>query len=328
MMPLGRVSLIMTFFLLFGFSSSLKGQIVFDITEDDLIESQWEYIEARHPETNLVIHQAGENFDYAVYFRFNGEYRSLLNGQTRLGRWRMDGRTLMYDFNGVKEFVIVGLTDDEMTLQYESPYTGQKTHYFFSTVIPSKSPFKGSTANLLPRVLVDENEKKEVVEEASWWKKFLGLFKKERKTIPEPYIRIEMTGGGYYGGINRVVKDYILIDNNGVLIKEIHTEHQGLYKQTVKLDRSMLLEFMDFVSKKGFFDTPRIIDCKDLACERRIRQKPVPVPLRLSITYGERTNIISISIWGKDHYNTKWVDYPKEIDAIIFAIQNMAHSAM
>lgn len=322
-----KVSVLLFFFSISLFSSALKAQIVFDISEDDLIESQWRYKEARHVESNTVIHQSVDHFDYAVYFQFDGQYKASMNGQLQFGRWNAAHQSLNFSFNGIKEFFIVGLSSEELILQYESPYTGQKTRYYFSSIEPLDSPFKGQI-NLLPKVTVDNQEKEDLIAKTSWWRKFLGIFKREVREEPKPYIRIEMTGGGYYGGINRVVKDYIVIDNKGTLIKEVHTEHNGLYKQIVHLDREMLLEFMDFVSLKGFFDLPRIIDCEDERCKERIHEKPLPVPLRLSITYGERTNIISVSIWGKDHYNTRWVDYPKEIDAIVFAIQNMAHQAM
>lgn len=52
---------------------------------------------------------------------------------------------------------------------------------------------------------------------------------------------------------------------------------------------------------------------------------PAPIPLRLAIAYGDKRKVITVSIWGKDARNMKYVDYPPVLDNIIAAIQKMSY---
>lgn len=314
--------------LLFVWTQVIHAQSNFDISEDMLIETQWMYIHGKHEASQTVIHSADQGFSYQVYFKFDHQYSALLDNQRHIGKWRLESGRLYYNFNGIKEFRVAWLSENSLKLLYESAETGQTISYTFRRIAPLDSPFKNES-NTLPQILVDESDKNSDSDLDHWWKKWWSkIFGREKDEILEPDIKVELVGGGYYGGINRIVKDYITIDNTGLLVKEMYTEHHGEQKITRQVDPDLLVDFMEFVSRKGFFDLPRIISCEDQLCKKRLHQKPVPVPLRLSITYGKRTNIISISIWGKDRHNIQYIDYPKDVDAIIFAIQNMAHERL
>ena len=58
--------------------------------------------------------------------------------------------------------------------------------------------------------------------------------------------------------------------------------------------------------------------------QKRKAKKPTPIPLRVVVAYGTRKKVVTISIWGKDKNNIKYVNYPDSIDNIIDAIQKMA----
>jgi len=58
---------------------------------------------------------------------------------------------------------------------------------------------------------------------------------------------------------------------------------------------------------------------------KRKQEKPRPIPLRLAIAYGKKKKVITLSIWGKDRHKVQYVDYPLGLEAIIEAIQRIAH---
>nr|MCU0346484.1 hypothetical protein [Saprospiraceae bacterium] len=141
---------------------------------------------------------------------------------------------------------------------------------------------------------------------------------------PPTYINVEVIGGGYYGGIDPVLKDFIKIKTDGRLVKEYESVHNGLIVTKKNIPREELEMFADYVVKQGFFDFERAYDCPDQHCQRRKGEKPTPIPLRIAITYGERKKVVTIAIWGKDDRGIRYVDYPPQLDNIIDAIQRMA----
>ena len=134
-----------------------------------------------------------------------------------------------------------------------------------------------------------------------------------------------MIGGGYYGGIDPVLKDFILIKSDGRLIKEFQSVQHGLIVTKKYIPRLELEKFADYILEQGFFEMERAYDCTDPFCMKRKSQKPRPVPLRLSVAYGDRKKVVTIAIWGKDNLNTNYLEYPPALDHIIDAIQKMAN---
>jgi len=122
-----------------------------------------------------------------------------------------------------------------------------------------------------------------------------------------------------------VLKDIIHIKNNGRLIKEFHSKHNGQILTKKNIDRLELEEFAEYIQKQDFFSFERSYDCTTSDCLKRKKMQPRPMPLRLSVVYGNRKKHITISIWGKDKYGVQYVEYPPAIDKIIDAIQRMAN---
>ncbi len=323
----GLIYVVTIFIAVLGLQASLQGQNPFLPAEEQLIETQWSYIYATHPESGDILHRGGEDFEYFVYFKFDQSYIALLNRDRYVGKWTIEGIQFQFSFNGVSNFRIHQLTDERLVLLYESEYTGQQMLYHFSAVSPMDSPLN-KVENLLPKVTVNQNNEKEKKQGEGWFSRWLDRLFHRYTPAPEPYVRIELTGGGFYGGLNHVLKDYITIDNDGTLIKEMMTEEYGNHKLIAQIEREELLRFTEFVSEKGFFDMPRTIDCQTNHCIDRKYEKPTPIPLRLSITYGERKNIVTVPIWGKESRRGQWIRVPGELEAIVFAIQNMAHSRL
>ena len=134
-----------------------------------------------------------------------------------------------------------------------------------------------------------------------------------------------MIGGGYYGGVDPVLKDYIHIKSDGRLIKEFKSLYNGQRVTKKEIPREELEQFAEFVIAQDFFNYDRIYDCTTGNCQNRKKKKPTPIPLRLAVAYGDKKKVVTISIWGLDENRTQYVDYPPALDNIIDAIQRMAH---
>ena len=294
------------------------------------IESKWRYTYTLHSESNTVIHKADKDYDFYLYFRYDYTYQEFLNGKFSQGNWSLNGRTLFYSFQHVSKFDIAQLNKSVLVLEFSQPNSKGTYQYHFVRVDSKDAPF-AKPANELPEVIV-EAENPAAAEDAQKGKRgWLSFGKKRRKrkeveAKPDPtYINIELIGGGYYGGIDPVLKDFIHIKTDGRLIKEYQSVNTNLLITKKNIPREELEMFADFVVKQGFFDFERVYDCDMPGCMKRKNMKPVPIPLRLSIAYGQKKKVITIAIWGKDDLGVQYVDYPPALDKIIDAIQRMAN---
>ena len=134
-----------------------------------------------------------------------------------------------------------------------------------------------------------------------------------------------MIGGGYYGGVDPVIRDYIHIKSDGRLIKEFKSMANGLKVTKKNISRQELEDFAEYVIKQKFFEFDRLYDCDTSTCQKRKSNSPTPIPLRLAIAYGNRKKVVTVAIWGEDDRRVQYVDYPPALDNIIDAVQRMAH---
>ncbi len=287
------------------------------LDENRLIESKWRYTYTMHLETNTIIHQAEDSYLHFLYFRYDSTYEQFLNGQLNEGRWWLAGRVLHYPFKQIKSFTISALTDFSLDLEFTQPNARGTYLYHFIRVENEEAPFL-RRANELPEVVIETKAPRPKLDFAE------GQKKKKRKRRNEPNIIVELVGGGYYGGLDPVMRDYITIKNDGRLIKEFKSENDGLVVIKKNIPRDELEQFAEWVFGQKFFDFQRQYDCKSSFCDKRKQAKPQPMPLRLSVTYGNVRKMVTISIWGKDKAGVRYVDYPPELDSIIDAIQRMA----
>ena len=323
-------------FSLLVFASSLAAQAgnpVLDNPDERLfIESKWRYTYTLHAESNTIIHKAENNYDYYLYFRYDYTYLEFLNDRLKKGSWSLDGKTLSYSFKHVDKFEVAELNKAVLVLEFTQRNSKGTYQYHFVRVESKETPFP-KPANELPEVIVEADDPNAPVAQKKKKKKrgwFSRIFKKSKikEIYPEEkltYINIELIGGGYYGGIDPVLKDFIRIKSDGRLIKEFQSVHQGLLVTKKYIPREELEMFADYVVKQGFYEMERVYDCTDDACTKRKKLKPKPVPLRLSIAYGDQKKVITIAIWGEDNRKMKYVEYPPALDKIIDAIQRMAN---
>lgn len=277
-----------------------------------LVETCWRYTYAHRPGTNSLAHQADGAFRHFLFFRYNDSCLQSLNGRTSVGGWRLHGDTLVCPIRQNERLQVVRLNRFLLELSGKSAGNGENIVYHFVRVQRSESPF-APAANELPEMRVEDSP--------------------PRPAAPAPrggagaaaFINIELVGGGYYGGIDPVQHDYISINNEGRLIREFEGAQTGRIIQKRTIPRAELVRLADWIAGQGFFDFENRYDCSSSDCERRKSQSPMPVPLRLSVTYGNAQKMVSVGIWGLDRTGVRYVDYPPALDGIVDAIQDLAN---
>lgn len=296
------------------------------VNEDKLIETKWKYTYALHVESNTAIHQADEKYEFFIHFKYDFSYQQFLNGKMTRGNWSLNGSELFYNFKHIKKFFIAEVSKERLVLEFTQPNSKGAYQYHFIPVKSNDAPFV-VPANELPLVDVESEDPRSIVRKKS--KKRKKKKKKRRKgeiaEVKPVYISIELIGGGFYGGIDPVLRDYVQIKSTGRLIKEFQSVNNGLIVTKKDIPREELEAFAEYILSKNFFELDRIYDCDDELCMKRKREKPTPIPLRLAVAYGQKKKVITITVWGRDRNNVQYVPYPKELDQIIMSIQKMAN---
>ena len=147
-----------------------------------------------------------------------------------------------------------------------------------------------------------------------------------KKPIPAD-MTIELTGGGFFGGIDPVMRDYTVIKPGGRLIKEFKSVHTDLRRTATDIDVEEYNRLAQFIVDQGFFELERSYDCHSEMCMNRKRLKPTPVPLRIAVSTGKQFKVVNVSIWGLDERNVRYVDYPDELENIIQAVLKVSNGA-
>ncbi|MBP7821370.1 MAG: hypothetical protein KA010_00510 [Saprospiraceae bacterium] len=283
-----------------------------------LYESMWQYTYTLHVESNTVVHQALDNDKQIIYFKYNGIAATYNNGEISESTWNILSNQLTFTYRDAGVFTVSILNNSILALTYRNPKAKGTYQYHFKRIQDEKdSPFKRSP-NDLPLILIEEDSPAK----HKWWRKD----KPSDNFTPSPtYINIEVTGGGYYGGIDPTYRDYILIKNDGRIIKEYKGQNSGLIVNKKTISRFELEQLAAYMVEKKFFTCNNNYDCNTGICTKRKTLKPYPIPLRIGFTYGSRHKVISIQVWGLDEKGIQYVDYPKELDEIIHSIQTIAH---
>jgi len=317
--------------------SKMLGQVetpstssLYTIDERKFVETKWRYTYTIHLESNTIIHQADEKYDFYLHWRYDYTFEQFFNGKFSKGTWSLKDVDLFFQFKHINKFIIADLDKKTLVLEFTQPNSKGTYQYHFIRVESKDAPFI-KPANELPDVnveAVNPNKKKRS------WLAFAKKKKRKKKTKKRgknkdekdrPYISIELIGGGYYGGVDPVLRDYIQIKSDGRLIKEFKSRHNGLIVTKKNIPREELEQFAEFIVAQKFFEFERMYDCESILCQERKHDKPTPIPLRLAVAYGQKKKVITISIWGKDEAKRRYVEYPQVLDNIIDAIQKMAH---
>ena len=296
------------------------------VQERQLIGTKWRYAYTLHLESNTTVHQADKDYQYFLFFKYDFTFEQFLHGKLSKGNWSLSGGTLFYPFRNIKKFEIAAINNKALVLEFQQPNSGGTYQYHFVAVDSKDAPFI-RPPNELPEVIVEAEPKQP--KHRSWWAILKGgddeQKKAEAKRKEQVYISIELIGGGYYGGIDPVIKDFTRITSDGRLIHEFQTVNNPLRVVKKNISRQELESFAEYIVQNKFFQMQRMYDCNSPACEKRKVMKPTPIPLRLTVTYGDKKRMVTIAIWGEDNYKLKYVDYPPALDNMIEAIQRMTH---
>ena len=297
------------------------------VAERMVAETKWRYTYAIHLESNTIIHQAEDFYDYYLYFRYDYTYEQYLNGQLTRGAWSLNGSELFYSFKHIKKFEIAAATKNTLMLEFTQANSKGTYQYHFVRVESKDAPFVKPSYEL-PEVIVERADLRKSKRRLARNKKKKRKSKRKRKAPKKDpiYISIELIGGGFYGGVDPVLRDYIHIKSDGRLVKEYKGATTGLTVTKRTIPRDELELFAEFIIAQQFFEFDQMYDCDRAFCEKRKHSKPTPIPLRLVVAYGSRKKVVTVTIWGKDKNRLTYVDYPPALDNIVEAIQKMAHS--
>ena len=341
------------------------------LIERTLVEAKWRYAYTVHAASNTVIHEAGEDYQFFLYFRYDYTAEEFLNGHYERKAWALAGDQIYYPFRNVKLFRVAQAGRDKLALEFEQPNSKGAYQYHFVRVGDEDAPFI-KPANQLPTVLVEGVTKQRrrrrllggegvagVKDDKRWWP-FGRRTKEERMADREERraeraqrriarrankadkrdirdrtrdgvlaedVMIELTGGGFFGGIDPVMRDHTVIKPGGRLVKEFKTVQTDLRRTTTDLDVNEYNRLVAFIRDQGFFDFERNYDCTTELCVKRKRQKPTPVPLRIAVSDGKRKKVVNITIYGADERRGDYVDYPPALEEVIQAVLKVSNGA-
>jgi hypothetical protein len=326
--PMNYRKYLFSVLLLCAFVQTDIGQVAAIKAIDDrlLVETKWKYTYTLHLESNTTVHQAVDAYQFFLYFKYDYTCKQFLNGKHATNAWSIQDDDLFYNFRNLSKFKIAKLNDATLTLEFTQP-TGKGTYqYHFVKATEKESPFPREP-NELPEIIV-QGKRVRTSNFSRWLTQHLSQQDKKPILSKNPeFIEIELVGGGYYGGIDPVLRDYIQIKSTGRLVKEFKSQQQGLIVSKRDIAREELEQFAQYCIAQDFFKMNLQYDCTSGECQNRKLKKPTPIPLRLSITYGARRKIVTVSIWGRDEKQTRYVDYPPQLDNIVSVIQKMAFRA-
>jgi hypothetical protein len=306
------------YFLLCIFSLNTKAQSFVSFDAATFKETKWRYSYMLHVESNTVLHKADAAYQFFLYFRFDQSYQQFLNGNYTMGAWQLNDNQLAYSFQNINEFKVYSFDANNLILEFNRP--NQQGHFQYHFINAEETHPFPRPINELPLVRVKEKR----FFNLPWWARAVD---KSPTKMPQPtpvYINIELVGGGYMSSLDPVTKDYIHIKSDGRLIREYKSQTKA-FTNKKNIPRTELERFCEFVVNQKFFEYEREYDCKDNACESRKKYKPTPIPLRISIAYGNHKKVVTLAIWGLDERKMRYVDYPPALDNIIDAIYKFAH---
>ncbi len=341
------------------------------LIERTIVEAKWRYVYTLHVGSNTIIHEAGNEYDFFLYFRYDYTAEEFLNGRYERKVWALAGDQLFYPFRNVNLFRVRQASQEGLALEFTQPNSKGNYQYHFVRVSDDDAPFI-KPINQLPTALVEglSTSKRQrrrsandhvtgVKKDRRWWpfgktKRKRGddsdddepsereqrLAEREREREERQEARrfskdgeqatdmmIEMTGGGYFGGIDPVMRDHTVIKPGGHMVKEFKTVNSDLRRTSVDIDVEEYNRLAAFIKDQGFFDLDRSYECRTEMCQMRMRTKPTPVPLRIAIGSGNDRKVVNIAIFGPDERGVQYVDYPKGLEEVIQAVLKVSNGA-
>lgn len=334
--------------LLLCHSGKAQDSIALDypaINENLLINTSWQYTYTTHAQTNTVIHKAENGYAYYLNLNYDYTFNNFLNGKYNGGTWRLNEaqNQLYYPYRRVDWWHIAEFSDQTLVLEY-SPHRKASYKYHFVRVSPDETPFQRA-ANLLPDIDINDMVQSDRPNYRSlrgapgkrWLAKRAArrerrkerrrerrAAKKEQEE-PEEFLQIELVGGGFFGGIDPVYRNNLVIQTDGQVIWEYETKMMGLTKSEHQIPREDVEALVQFIEEKNFYDFKQYYSCESRTCMKRMGESPRPIALRIAVTRGFHRKMIMVTIFEGDGRENTLVNYPPELDAIVEAINKVAN---
>ena len=158
------------------------------------------------------------------------------------GPWSLNGSMLDYKFKKIEQFEIALITKQTLVLEFNQPNAKGTYQYHFVRVESKDAPFV-KPANELPDVIVERLNPAERRRRLAARRKAKKRKKRKGPVKDQKYISIELIGGGFYGGMDPVLRDYIHIKSNGRLVKEFKSSRKGLVVTKKKYSSGRIRRF-------------------------------------------------------------------------------------
>lgn len=346
-------------------SPSTTDQVDSALIERTIVEAKWKYVYTLHVGSNTIIHEAGDEYDFFLYFRWDYTAEEFLNGRYERKAWALAGDQIFYPFRNVNLFRVAQAGRNKLALEFTQPNSKGNYQYHFIRVSDEDAPFI-KPVNQLPTALIEGFTKEQrkrrrvagdevtgVKKNRRWWpfkrkskddnqdndelsKRDERIAEREerqeerrerREGVLASDMMIELTGGGFFGGIDPVMRDHTVIKAGGHMVKEFKSVHTDLRRTVADIDPAEYNRLADFIRQQGFFNLDRNYDCSSELCTTRKRLKPTPVPLRIAVSAGGSMKVVNIAIWGMDERGVKYVNYPKELEEVIQAVLKVSNGA-
>jgi hypothetical protein len=304
-----------------------------NILLSNLVHEKWKYSYQIHLGDNQTIHTALQ-IDWQLYFSVTDTLYMQWNDQSSFAHYILEDNQIQSSILPFSSLKVISCQSDELILEFRLNTSDQYHFYFHKSTLDNTPSFTPSSM-LNTIVYRYKNPRQEELIHQEYLQsigKKKSIRTKTQKTnyqsfpddsSPE-FLQIEMTGGGFRGGIDPVYRNILLIRNDGSLLFEYETKSSGLQTWKKKLNRDSLNSLITYIESKNFFTFEKIYSCRSASCYKRLSGDPVPIALRLCITKGTMRKVVSIAIWDGKGREKALIDYPAALDDIVRAIQLVA----
>lgn len=322
-----------------------------------LDNTQWKYTYTTNSSQNNVIHLADSNYHFFLYFRFDQQLVLSMNGQIEQKNWSFNRlkKELRFDFRNIPVWTVRSFSEESLVLEFKSNNNLYCFHFIRAKRLKTPFALPGQELNVVD-IHVPANSPEEFAEQfyitfleergiqydpVKWKKRAAIQERKEMARVARlsktksgkkillnenelEYIQIELVGGGYFGGVDPVFRNVILIKNDGRVIKEYQSELKGLQVIKHKIERDTLEKLVAFIEDQTFFEFDQIYGCSSLKCYNRLEKEPRPIAFRIAITKGTKRKIVTLPLWDGRGLKKSLIDYPPALDKIVQAIINVS----
>ena len=298
-----------------------------------LVDEKWNYRYQIHVGENQTIHRA-TTMNWALYFSSTQKLYQQKSDRSSCASYTLSDRKIISPILPFGPLSIVSCSETELVLIFDLNSIDQYQFYFTKELVSPNDTFIPKHTLTSVVYHYKNPQQQDLVHQeylSSIGRKNAVKKKKRNRRIPsnvpidEPeFLQVELTGGGFRGGLDPVYRNILLIRTDGSLLFEYETKRSGLQSWKKKINRDSLNSLVKYIESKNFFTFEKIYSCRSAGCFKRLASDPPPIAMRLCVSKGSRRKVVSIAIWDGKGRDKSLIDYPRELDDIVRAIQLVA----